>query len=96
MLHRYLRNSLLAFVLAAGAAQADIVVKVAPPKARIEHRVAAPGPGYYWRPGYYRYDHDYVWVPGEWVRPPREHAVWVRPRWVHRSNGWVYVEGRWR
>jgi hypothetical protein len=28
--------------------------------------------------------------------PPREHAVWIAPRWQHRHDGYVFVEGRWR
>ena len=40
--------------------------------------------------------HAYVWEPGRWDVPPHEHAVWVAPRWEHRSNGYVFIEGRWR
>lgn len=76
---------------------ADVVVRVAPPRPLVEPRLAAPGPGYVWTPGYHRWDgHAYVWVPGAWVLPPRPHAVWVPHRWVHRHHQWAFVEGHWR
>ena len=89
---------LFATGVAIGSAQAaDVVVKIAPPRLRVEHRPAAPGPGYVWVRGYNRWDGNaYVWVPGEWQRPPHAHAVWVAPRWQHRHDGYVFVEGRWR
>jgi hypothetical protein len=37
-----------------------------------------------------------VWEPGKWEVPPREHAVWVAPRWEHRKDGYVFIEGRWK
>jgi hypothetical protein len=76
---------------------AEIVVKVAPPARIVETRPVAPGPGYVWVGGYHRWDgHAYVWTPGEWRRPPHEHAHWVDHRWVHRKDGYVFVEGHWK
>ena len=76
---------------------ADIVVKLKPPALKVEKRPAAPGEGYVWVGGYHRWDGNaYVWTPGEWQRPPHEHAVWVAPRWEHRNGGYVFVEGRWK
>ena len=76
---------------------ADIVVHVKPPVLKIEKRPAAPGAGYVWVAGYHRWDGNaYVWVPGEWQKPPREHAVWVAPRWEHRHDGYVFHEGYWK
>jgi hypothetical protein len=47
--------------------------------------------------GYHRWDGGrYLWVPGRWERPPREHAIWVQHHWVHRHGGWVLEEGHWR
>jgi WXXGXW repeat (2 copies) len=97
MLRKGLLAGLFAAVLSINVFAADIVVRVAPPRARVETRVPAPGPGYVWTPGYNRWDgRAYVWVPGAWVMPPHPHAHWVAHRWEHRHGGWVFVEGHWR
>jgi hypothetical protein len=38
----------------------------------------------------------HVWVPVRWELPPRRHARWEPHRWVHRHEGWVFVEGHCR
>jgi hypothetical protein len=38
----------------------------------------------------------FVWEKGRWEVPPRPHAKWIAPRWQHRHNEYVFVEGRWR
>ena len=79
------------------ASAADVVVRVAPPRAIVEHRPVRPGHDYIWVNGYHRWDGNaYQWEGGRWERPPRAHAVWVAPRWEHRHGGYVFVEGRWR
>jgi WXXGXW repeat (2 copies) len=75
----------------------EVVVPRAPPSVRIEAQTVAPGPGYIWTPGYWRWSgRDYVWVSGSWVRPPRTTAVWVPGHWVSRGAGWIWVPGHWR
>jgi hypothetical protein len=75
----------------------DVYVVRTPPTVRVETRTVAPGPGYIWTPGYWRWSGgNYVWVSGAWVRPPRTTAVWVPGHWVHRPRGWVWVPGHWR
>ena len=96
-----LRKGLLAVFVAAtlsvSAFAADVVVRVAPPRAMVEHRPPSPGVGYVWTPGYQRWDgRAYAWTPGSWVQPPHRHARWVGHHWVHRNGGWVMVEGHWR
>jgi len=64
---------LIGFVLAGGLAfstmAADIVVRIAPPRAVIERRAPAPGRGYVWVSGYHRWDGNaYAWTPGRWSR----------------------------
>jgi hypothetical protein len=76
---------------------ADVVVKLRPPALKVEHRPERPSHNHVWVGGYHRWDGNaYVWEPGKWDVPPREHAVWVAPRWEHRNGGYVFVEGRWK
>jgi hypothetical protein len=97
MLRKGLLIAAMAGMLAAGAFAADVFVGIAPPRAIVERPVPRPGPAYVWTPGYHRWDgRAYVWTPGVWVMPPHAHAHWVAHRWVHRSGGWVMVEGHWR
>jgi len=87
----------LALGFAFNVAAAEVVVRVAPPRAVIEHRSARPGRDYVWINGYHRWDGNrHVWVEGRWERPPHARARWVQHRWVHRRDGWVFVEGHWR
>jgi len=92
--------STLAFAPAASArVDVGIRVNVPPPPLRHEVVVVRPGPYHVWRAGYWDWApvrHEYVWVPGIWVRPPHRHAVWVGPRWVHRHHETFYIRGHWR
>jgi WXXGXW repeat (2 copies) len=89
--------ALLALTLLPAAANAQVYVRVGPPAPVVERRGHPPERGYVWVSGYHRWDGGhYVWVPGRWDRPPREHGVWVRHHWVHRHGGWVLVDGHWR
>jgi hypothetical protein len=97
-MHKFLLAGVLGMGLGiVGVQAADVVVKIAPPRAIVEHRPERPSPRHIWIAGYHRWDGNaYVWEPGRWEVPPREHAVWVAPRWVHRHDGYVMVEGHWR
>ncbi len=89
----------LALCLSAGVTQAQISVRIGPPPVRVERRPPLPPEhrDWVWRAGYHRWDGQrYVWVPGEYVAPPRPHAVWIPGRWVRRGGGYVWIEGRWR
>lgn len=80
-----------------GPAGVEFVV-LQPPAARVEVRVAPPGPAYVWIGGYYAWRRsDYVWISGRWDRPPQPlYRVWEPGRWVHARQGWYWVEGHWR
>ncbi|HLK70051.1 MAG TPA: hypothetical protein VKU19_41765 [Bryobacteraceae bacterium] len=95
---QFLLSAALGAVFCIGSIHAaDVVVKVRPPAIRVEKRPPAPSPRHVWVTGYHRWDGNaYVWEPGRWEVPPREHAVWVAPRWEHRNGGYVFVEGRWK
>lgn len=94
-----------ALLLAAGFSVACVAVpppgvayvRVGPPRAVVEIRRVAPGPGYVWIEGYHRWDGDtYVWVPGTWERVPAGRRRWVRGRWHSTHGQWYWVEGHWR
>lgn len=96
-MRKLLLTALFGAALGIGSAQAEVVVKVAPPRPVVEERTVAPSAAHVWIGGYHTWDGSaYVWTPGRWEVPPRPHAVWVAPRWVHRRDGYVFVEGRWR
>jgi WXXGXW repeat (2 copies) len=97
-MNKLLLMSVLGLGLGIGAMQAaEVVVRVAPPRAIVERRSERPSPRHVWIAGYHRWDGNaYAWEPGRWDVPPREHAVWIAPRWQHRHDGYVFVEGRWR
>lgn len=91
-------STLLSLGVAMGSAYAaDVVVKVAPPKAVVEHRGTPPSHDHVWVGGYHRWDgNHYVWEKGRWEMPPHAHAVWVAPRWNHHKEGYVFTEGHWK
>lgn len=97
MLRQSILGAALATVLglAAGVAQAQIYVQVAPPAPMQEAQPAARS-GYVWVPGHYEWrGNQYTWVQGYWVadRPGYEY---VEPRWVQRANGqWYMVGNNW-
>jgi hypothetical protein len=95
------RTALLTGALAlSGAlsfADTHIYVRVRPPVAVREVRPVAPGAGYYWVPGYHRWDGNaYVWNSGRWEQPPRARARWVHGGWRHTRRGYYWTDGRWR
>jgi len=80
-----------------GPAPREVLVTEAPPPVRIETRTVAPGPGYVWTSGYWRWTGSgYQWVSGSWIVRPRPAAVWVEGHWVRRSGGWIWVAGHWQ
>ena len=102
-----MRTSLRRFaslILLAGAlsgapvtASAQVFAPFGPPAPIFERRPVAPGRGYVWRPGYYRWGgRRYVWRRGVWMRPPYRRARWVPGRWTHTPRGYAWHRGRWR
>ena len=90
-------SSLLALAIGIGAAEAQVVVTVRPPRPLAERRGPRPDARHVWVPGFQRWDgRAYAWQAGRWEAPPRPRARWVPPRWVHRGHGWVFIEGHWR
>ena len=97
MKNKVLSTALVGLALAVGSANAQVYVRIGPPPPRREVIVTRPAPGYVWVRGYHQWNGNaYVWVPGRWVLPPREHVVWVDGHWRHEGRGWIWVEGHWR
>jgi hypothetical protein len=96
MVRKCLIGVVLTAALSLSVAAQEVFVRVGPPHDVVERRERAPSRGHVWIAGYHRWDGGaYVWVPGRWEMPPRQHAHWVRHHWVHRHGGWVLVEGHW-
>jgi hypothetical protein len=91
-------STLIGAALCVGCAQAaEVVVTVKPPRLIVEKQGVRPSPRHVWIAGYHRWDGKaYVWEKGRWEVAPREHAVWLAPRWEHRREGYVFVEGSWK
>jgi len=67
-----------------------------PPGERVEVIGSAPGGGFIWISGYWRWSgRDYVWARGYWARQ-RPGYAWVPGRWEQRGRRWEYRKGEWR
>jgi WXXGXW repeat (2 copies) len=75
---------------------ADIVIAQPPPASRVEVMGRAPGPGYFWLSGYWRWTGGrHVWVAGRW-EPYRSGHFWVMAHWVRAGVNYRFVGGYWR
>jgi hypothetical protein len=102
-----LRNILLAGALggaiatgavlpAAAQVYGDIYVQSAPPAPIYETVPAAPGPGYYWINGYWRWNGSrYVWAHGYYATAPYSGASWHAGHWAQNRYGWYWRAGHW-
>ena len=78
-------------------AGATLVAPTAPPAPQVEVVPVAPGPAYYWVPGYWGWNGTvWVWVSGAWRPRPWLGAVWVGGHWARRGHGYIWVGGHWR
>jgi hypothetical protein len=94
---KLLGTAFLGIALVAGAAHAQVYVRIGPPAPRVERRPPPPTPRHVWVDGFYRWDgRAYVWAPGYWTVPPRARARWIPGHWTHRRRGYYWVEGHWR
>jgi hypothetical protein len=75
-------------------AEAQVIVRVAPPAPR-EERVPSARRGFVWAAGYWDWNgRRYVWRSGHWVRA-RRGQHYRTDRWVERNGGWVRERGGW-
>ena len=75
--------------------QAQIIVKVRPPRPRVVvTRPAPPHPHAVWVEEDWIVDHgQYRWHGGYWAVPPRPRAVWVSGHWRHTRRGDIWIPG---
>lgn len=77
-----------------GAAQAQVVVRVAPPPPR-EEPPPPPRRGHVWVNGHWEWRNGrHVWKRGYWLRERRGHR-YEGDRWVERNGRWYLERGRW-
>ena len=68
----------------------------APPPLPEYDQPMAPGPDYYWTPGYWSWGPGgYYWVPGQWVEAPWVGAVWTPPYWAFDNGYYLFHSGYW-
>src|SRR5690242_1630686 len=73
------------------------VASQAPPPAQVEVVPVAPGPDYYWVPGYWYWRaNGWVWWGGRWTIRPWHGAIWVHGGWARGRGGWRWHGGHWR
>jgi hypothetical protein len=83
--------------LMAVSAPAEVVIRLAPPRVKMERRPERPSRDHVWIGGYHRWDGNaYQWQGGRWEQPPQPHQRWVAHHYVHRNGGYVLVDGHWR
>jgi hypothetical protein len=76
------------------AADAQVVIRVAPPAPRDEPPPPARR-GYAWVAGRWDWQRGrWVWMRGHWVRARAGHR-WEQDRWVERNGRWTLQRGRW-
>jgi len=101
-----LHNVLLACALGAGifgaalpaSAQVygGVYIQTAPPSPIVETVPVAPGPGYFWVGGYWRWNgYRYAWVHGNYQYRPYAGAAWHAGHWVNGRRGWYWRAGHW-
>lgn len=67
------------------------IVEQVPPPPQIDVVPFAPGPDYYWIPGYWSWNGTWLWVGGRWAVRPWHGAVWAGGRWATHGRGYVWV-----
>ena len=74
---------------------AAVAVPWAPPPMLAEAIPPQPSSDVYWTGGYWAWQGQWLWVPGQWARPPRPHDYWQAPYYEHRKDRVIFVDGHW-
>lgn len=74
-----------------------VSVRFGPPPLRVVAvQPIAPGPGYFWTPGYWAYSPaGYYWVPGAWVLAPAPGMLWTPGYWGYGDGLYIWHAGYW-
>ena len=73
-----------------------VSVDIAPPPLPVYVQPVAPGPGYFWTPGYWAWGPEgYYWVPGTWVLAPFVGALWTPGYWGWGGTAYFWHRGYW-
>jgi len=67
-------------------AVAPTIIAQNPPPPQVEVITVAPGPDYYWAPGYWRWNGSWIWVRGGWNY--RAGYNWGHRGWGYSHRGW--------
>lgn len=76
-------------------AQIRASISIGPPELPVYEQPICPGDGYMWTPGYWAWDGDYYWVPGDWVMPPEAGFLWTPGYWGWGGEGFIFNQGYW-
>ncbi len=78
------------------AEYAEVVIAQPAPPVRVESIGPAPGPGFFWLSGYWRWTGArHAWVAGRW-EPYRPGFYWVSAQWTRVGVNYRFVGGHWR
>lgn len=73
-----------------------VVAPYSPPAPKVVVKPAAPGAGYVWVGGFWKWTgNGYTWKKGHWVHRPAKHRYWVKGHWKKRRGGWIWIPGHW-
>ena len=68
-----------------------------PPEPMVETVPPVPGPTVYSQPGHWAWTgSQWAWLPGHYEQRPYQTATWEPGHWQQGSNGYFWVDGRWR
>lgn len=82
-------------VAAPATAPGAVQVIPPPPPAQVEVVTVAPGPDYYWDPGYWSWSgHTYIWIGGSWGCHP--HGYWGGHWGGYYGHPSAFRHGHWR
>jgi hypothetical protein len=75
-----------------------VVVDNTPPPPQAEVIPPAPGPAdvWFWAPGEWVWQGQWVWHTGYWRARPYAGAVWIRGGWGWHGHRRVWVGAHWR
>ncbi len=91
--------TLTMFILSGFAFQtnAQIIIKIKPPKPKVVVVKTKHRPHHIWVKGHWKTTPSgkFVWVEGHWIKK-RHGFVWIDGHWKKVRGGWIWVPGHWK